>query len=198
MKKLSLLLAFVALTMFVACNGGDDPVVTNLELDGDTIAEFEGYYDDYGTYYYGTPLRSEVSELPDTHRKYVVMLTDGEFIEDCWPTNKTFYMWIDLYSPDIEEGSFVNGSYEFSLDGFGGDKTGMKFGSFLAYFNSSDTYYYDADGTITISGTFPNITAKVDLDVYYEGGVAREEVVGTFHTLIGTFKGTLADQSLCN
>jgi hypothetical protein len=198
MKKLSLLFAFVVLTMFVACNGGDDPVVTGIELADVAVEDVAGYFDDYGTRYYGSPVRGE--GIVDTHRSYAVLLTDGTFgVEACWPEGQSFNFWMYLYSPDIAEGAFVNGTYDFAIDWPQGDQTGVKFGDFYGSADQTETYYDAAEGTVTISGSFPNVTAKVDLDVYYYSqGMRGEGNPDMFHTLTGTFKGTLIEQSLCD
>lgn len=191
MKKLTLLVLLATLTVFVACNKDDDPK-TGLKLDGELYADFSGYYDDYGTYYYGPPLRED--GITYTHRRFQILLTDGEFVgESCWPDEYSYYLNIAFYSPSLDE-EMQNGEYEFSLNWTEGDRTGESFGDIYGYFEDTEYYSYSAaNGTITVSGTFPNITAKVDLDIYYYDNtpVRAEGNPEDYVTLTGTFKGTL-------
>ena len=166
MKKLALLLLLGTITVFISCNRDNGPKI-GLDLDGTFYDDFEGYYDDYGTYYYGPFLRNDGS-TSDTHRRFMVMLTDGVFDnQSCWPDDQTFSLNISFYSPSLDE-DLKNGEYEFYVSWPQEDLTGQPMGRLYGYFDETPDYYYEAaEGTITVTGTFPSITAKVDLFVYY-------------------------------
>jgi hypothetical protein len=195
MKKISLMAMAAGMLVLVACNGGDDPKPNEIVIDGESLELIDGFTDELGTICWGGGARQD--EVCVTHTYTVAMITDGQFAEmECWPEGYMALVEMGLYSPGQE--GLTAGTYSIYSNEPGPDQTGNSFGWFYLEWYVGELYYYsqNATGTVTITGTHPNLTFKFDID-FSPYGPTREEGVTTV-SLSGQYKGTFADQSLCD
>ena len=195
MKKLSVLLLFVGIAALISCNSGDDPKPNEIVIDDASLELIDGFTDDWGTSCWGAA-RDEGCTV--THSVPGVMITDGSFfdVEDCWPDGSNVDVNMGLYSPG--EDGLTAGTYSILNSEPSGDQSENSFGWLYAEWYDGESYYYSsgATGTVKISGSYPNLTFKFDVE-FTPVNNTRQEVTSTV-SVSGQFNGTFEDHYICD
>ena len=118
MKKLAFVLLLSTLTVFIACNRGDNSGKNEILLNEVDLEEYFGYYDDYGSYCLTGNTRED-GGCTITHRATTFLFTDGTVGEqETSPSGHSYFFRFNLYTPGE---SFASGTYSLTNELYNSD-----------------------------------------------------------------------------
>lgn len=186
------------LVIFMSCGGDDsNPFVNGIEMGDISIEDFGAYYDDYGTYCFTGPARTDGCANP--HDGTGFMFTDGDYPEEAyWPENYSFTVYGTILTPSGED---LAGTYEL-MDWntiYSEDRTGERVATFYVDFPEEfgGCCVSELEGTMTIKGSMPNLTITFETNVgYYQYNqeVRTGEGVNAYVDVSGKYKGEFLER----